>query len=376
MMGQMISIIPFFNAYARGMDKLATAAAGNVVGQATGTARAMFYKRMSVLTTMGLAYALMMQDDEDYQNLPDHVRDTNWVLPYGKELGFTPVIPVPAELAFFFKAIPERIVRYYKLYGTQEEQSALDVVGNLTSRGIDVFSSPNITPQVLRPFLENIANYSFFLGRPLESQAQQALRPFERYGTGTSDAMKAVAKGLEDAANATGIEAFAVSPIKLENAIRGIFGTAAGLGLSTADMMVNPGRTDRPLHQQLGSQLTGLSAVAKDPIGSRNLDFIYDLEKRVEQVNGTVNRLMERKPEDLDQFIKDNIGLYSVRGAVQGVMDGIRTLNKAAMAIDQDKSMSPGERRKLIDELRVDQNKLAQQGMALRKMARDIQMGL
>lgn len=376
MMGQMISIIPFFNAYARGMDKLATAAAGNVVGQATGTARSMFYKRMAVMTSMGLAYALMMQDDEDYQNLPDHVRDTNWVLPYGKELGFTPVIPVPAELAFFFKAIPERIVRYYKLYGTQEEQSALDVVGNLTSRGIDVFSSPNITPQVLRPFFENMVNYSWFLGRPLESQAQQALRPFERYGTGTSDAMKAVAKGLENTANATGIEAFAVSPIKLENAIRGIFGTAAGLGLSIADMAINPGRTDRPIHQQLGSQLTGLSAVAKDPIGSRNLDFIYDLEKRVEQVNGTVNRLMERKPEDVDQFIKDNIGLYSIRGAVQGVMDGIRTLNKASMAIDQDKSVSPEERRKLIDELRIDQNKLAQQGMALRKMARDIQMGL
>lgn len=374
-MGQMISIIPFFNAYARGMDKLATAAAGKVVGETTGTARSMFYKRMAVMTSMGLAYALMMQDDEDYQNLPDHVRDTNWVLPYGKELGFTPVIPIPAELAFFFKAIPERIVRYYKLYGTDEEQAALDVLGNLTSRGIDVFSSPNITPQVLRPFLENIANYSFFLGRPLESQAQQALRPFERYGTGTSDAMKAIAKGLEDAANATGIEAFAVSPIKLENAIRGIFGTAAGLGLSMADMMINPGRTDRPLHQQLGSQLTGLSAVTKDPIGSRNLDFIYDLEKRVEQVNGTVNRLMERKPEDAEQFIKDNIGLYSIRGAVQGVMEGIRTLNKAAMAVDQDKSVSPEERRKQIDLLRIDQNKLAQQAMMLRKMARDIQMG-
>lgn len=375
-MGQMISIIPFFNAYARGMDKLATTAAGGVVGQTTGAARSMFYKRMGVLTAMGLAYALMMQDDDDYQNLPDHVRDTNWVLPHGKELGFTPVIPIPAELAFFFKAIPERIVRYYKLHGTQEEQAAIDVLGNLTSRGIDVFSSPNITPQVLRPFLENIANYSFFLGRPLESQAQQALRPFERYGTGTSDAMKAVAKGLEDVANATGIEAFAVSPIKLENAIRGIFGTAAGLGLSMADMMVNPGRTDRPLHQQLGSQLTGLSAVTKDPIGSRNLDAIYDLEKRVEQVNGTVNRLMERKPEDVDQFIKDNIGLYAIRGSVQAVMSNIRVLNQAAMTIDRDKSLKPDERRKQIDQLRIDQNNLAQQAMMLRKMARDIQMGL
>jgi hypothetical protein len=374
-MNLLISIIPFFNAYARGMDKLATAAAGGVVGQSTGTARSMFYKRMGVLTSMGLVYALMMQDDEEYQNLPDHVRDTNWILPYGKELGFVPAIPIPAELAFFFKAIPERIVRYYKLYGTDEEQTALDVIGNMTKRGLDVFSSPNITAQTLRPFLENMVNHSFFLDRPLESQAQQALRPFERYGTGTSDAMKSLAKSMENVANATGMEAFAISPIKLENAVRGIFGTAAGLGLSMADMMINPGRTDRPLNQQLGAQLTGLSAVIKDPIGTRQLDFIYDLEKRVEQVNGTVNRLMERKPEDVEQFIKDNIGLYSIRGPVQGVMEGIRTLNKAAMAIDQDKSVSPEERRKQIDLLRVDQNKLAQQAQMLRKLARDIQMG-
>ena len=374
-MNLLISVIPFFNAYARGMDKLATAAAGGVVGQSTGTARSMFYKRMGVMTSMGLLYALLMQDDEEYQQLPDHVRDTNWILPYGKELGFVPAIPIPAELAFFFKAIPERIVRYYKMYGTEEEQTALDVVGNLAKRGVDVFSSPNITPQVLRPFVENMTNYSWFLGRPLESQAQQALRPFERYGTGTSDAMKALAKSLEDAANATGIEAFAVSPIKLENAVRGIFGTAAGLGLSMADMMINPGRTDRPLNQQLGAQLTGLSAVIKDPIGTRQLDFIYDLEKRVEQVNGTVNRLMERKPEDVDQFIKDNIGLYSIRGPVQGVMASIRALNQAAMTIDRDTSLSPEERRKRIDELRVEQNKLAQQAQMLRKMARDIQMG-
>jgi polyhydroxyalkanoate synthesis regulator phasin len=374
-MNLLISIIPFFNAYARGMDKLATAAAGGVVGQSTGTARAMFYKRMGVMTSMGLLYALLMQDDEEYQNLPDHVRDTNWILPHGKELGFVPAIPIPAELAFFFKAIPERIVRYYKLYGTEEEQTALDVVGNMTKRGIDVFSSPNITAQMIRPFLENMMNHSFFLDRPLESQAQQALRPFERYGTGTSDAMKSLAKSMEDVANATGVEAFAISPIKLENVVRGIFGTAAGLGLSMADMMINPGRTDRPLNQQLGAQLTGLSAVTKDPIGTRQLDFIYDLEKRVEQVNGTVNRLMERKPEDVDQFIKDNVGLYSIRGPVQGVMDNIRALNQAAMVIDRDTSLSPEERRKRIDELRVDQNKLAQQAQMLRKLARDIQMG-
>jgi hypothetical protein len=375
-MGQMISVIPFFNAYARGMDKLATAAAGRVVGQSTGTARSMFYQRMGVLTSMGLLYALMMQDDEEYNKLPDHVRDTNWVLPYGKGLGFTLVIPIPAELAFFFKAIPERIVRYYKYQGTEEEQAAMSVLGELAKRGIDVFSSPNVTPQVLRPFLENIVNYSFFLGRPLESQAQLQLRPFERYGTGTSDAMKAAARGLEDVANATGIETFAVSPIKLENAVRGLMGTAAGLTLSMADMMVNPNRTDRPLHQQLTPQLTGASAVMKTAVGTRYMDEIYDLEKRVEQVNGTYNRLMKTQPEKVEEYLKDNIGMYSIREPVKSIMDAIRTLNETAMTIDRDTSLSPEERRKLIDELRVEQNEIARVVFSLRKQARDIQAGL
>ena len=374
MMNQMISVIPFFNAYARGMDKLATAAAGKVVGRTTGTARSMFYSRMAVLTSMGLMYALMMQDDDEYNSLPDHVRDANWVLPFGKELGFVPVIPVPAELAFFFKAIPERVVRYYKYQGTDEERTAMELLGEMTKRGIDVFSSPNVTPQAIRPLLENIVNYSFFLGRPLESQAQLKLRPFERYGVGTSDAMKAVAERLESVANATGIDAFAVSPIKLENAVRGLLGTAAGLSLSMADMVVNPDRTDRPLHQQLMPQLTGASAVMKNPVGTKYMDEIYNLENKTEQVYGTYNRLLKgTDPEKAEEFLKDNLGMYAIRPAVQAVMGAIRTLNQTAMTIDKDKSMSPEERRKAVDELRAEQNEIARQVFLLRKQAREIQ---
>ena len=103
----LIRTIPFFNAYARSMDKLLLAAAGNPsaqrsIGATTGYARNLFYKRMGVLTAMGFGYALMMSDDEEYQNLPDYVRDRNWIIPGGKDLGFVPAIPLPAELSFFF----------------------------------------------------------------------------------------------------------------------------------------------------------------------------------------------------------------------------------------------------------------------------------
>lgn len=375
-MNTMIAIVPFFNAYARGMDKLAVAAAGKAVGQSVGQARAMFYKRMGVMTVMGLAYALMMSDDDEYNALPDHVRDTNWILPYGKDLGFTPAIPIPAELAFFFKAIPERVVRYYKLQGADEEKAAIEVVGNLLKRGVDVFSSPNVTPQLLRPFVENITNYSWFLGRPLESQGQLALDPFQRFGTGTSDTAKEAAKKLEDLYQTTGVELFRVSPIKIENAIRGIFGTTAGVALAISDAFVNPTRTDRPLHQMLAAQLTGASAVMKDPVGTRYLDEVYDLEKDVNRVNSTYNRMLEREPENADEYLRKNVGLFSIRPAVSSLMKTIKELNNEAALVDRTTEINEGERRMLINQLRAQQNEIAQQVGMLRTQARKIQQGM
>jgi hypothetical protein len=106
------------------------------------------------------------------------------------------------------------------------------------------------------------------------------------------------------------------------------------------------------------------------------MDEIYNLEKRVEQVNGTYNRLIKTQPEKVEEYLKDNIGMYSIREPVKSVMDAIRTLNETAMTIDRDTSLSPEERRKLIDELRVEQNEIARVVFSLRKQARDIQAGL
>lgn len=375
-MNTMIAIVPFFNAYARGMDKLAVAGAGKVVGQSAGQARSMFYKRMATMTAMGIVYALMMSDDDEYNALPDHVRDTNWILPYGKYLGFTPGIPVAPELAFFFKAIPERVVRYYKLQGTDEEKAAIEVVGNLLKRGVDVFSSPNVTAQLLRPFVENITNYSWFLGRPLESQGQLALDPFQRFGTGTSDTAKEAAKKLEDLYQTTGVELFRVSPIKIENAIRGILGTTAGVALAISDAFINPTRTDRPLHQMLAAQLTGASAVMKDPVGTRYLDEVYDLEKDVNRVNSTYNRMLEREPENADEYLRKNVGLFSIRPAVSSLMKTIKELNDEAALVDRTTEISGAERRTLINQLRAQQNQIAQQVGLLRTQARKIQQGM
>ena len=382
-MDMMIRIVPFFNAYARGMDKLLLAAAGNtpmqkITGTTTGSARALFHKRMMVLTAMGLTYALLMSDDEEYQKLDDNIRDRKWILPVGKafveEYGFVPGLSVPSELAFFFKAIPERVVQYYKLQGTDEERDALRLTKELLVQGVDVFASPNVTPQVLKPVLENIANYSFFMGRPLESQMQLNLRPVLRESMGTSEVAKKIAGGLDTLSMETNIEAFQISPIKIDNLLRGLFGSAAGAVISMTDAMINPTRTDRPLHQQFAAQMTGAAAFMNDGVGSRYLSDIYDLEKSVEQVYKSYNAYLEAgEKEKAEELMDKNVGLYAVRGQVQALMEQIRTVNGFARQIDKLADEDPAARRKEINDLRKFQNEIAKDVYVIRKMASDIQ---
>lgn len=382
-MDMMIRIVPFFNAYARGMDKLMLAAAGNtpmqkITGTTTGSARALFHKRMAVLATMGLIYAILMSDDEEYQKLDDNVRDRNWILPAGKDFvekyGFVPAISIPSELGFFFKSITERIVQYYKLQGTDEERDALRIVKELLVQGVDVFSSPNVTPQIIKPILENMANYSFFMGRPLESQMQLNLRPVLRESMGTSEIAKGIAGGLDKLSMETNIEAFQISPIKIDNLLRGLFGSAAGAVISMTDAMINPTRTDRPLHQQFGPQITGAAAFIKDGVGTRYTSDLYDLEKSVEQVYKSYRAYVEAgENEKAEELIDKNIGLYAIRGQVQGLMEQVRTINAFARKIDKLAEEDPEARREEINELRKLQNEIAKEVYVLRKMAFDIQ---
>lgn len=382
-MDMMIRIVPFFNAYARGMDKLMLAAAGNtpmqkITGTTTGSARALFHKRMAVLAAMGLTYALLMSDDEEYQKLDDNVRDRNWILPVGKEFveqyGFVPAISIPSELGFFFKSIPERVVQYYKLQGTDEERDALRITKELLVQGVDVFSSPNVTPQIIKPILENMANYSFFMGRPLESQMQLNLRPVLRESMGTSEIAKGIAGGLDKLSMETNIEAFQISPIKIDNLLRGLFGSTAGAVISMTDAMINPTRTDRPLHQQFGPQITGAAAFMKDGVGTRYTSDLYDLEKSVEQVYKSYRAYVEAgENEKAEELIDSNIGLYAIRGQVQGLMEQVRTINAFARKIDKLAEEDPETRREEINELRKLQNEIAKEVYVLRKMASDIQ---
>jgi hypothetical protein len=368
MMDTLIRTIPFFNAYARGMDKLLVAATnGRGVGKVTGQANAMFRSRMLKLTALGLMYALVMQNDEEYNKLDDYVRDRNWVLPFGSELGYKYVIPVPEELAFLFKAIPERVVQYYRLQGAPEERDGLRILGEIVASGGNLIATPNLAPQALRSLIENLANYSFFLGRPLESVAMQKMDKFERYTMSTSEAAKDAAAWLTEK------NLPVISPIKLDNLIRGLMGTTGAIMLEMYDSLMHPNRTDRPLNRSLSTMLTGASAYVKDPVGSRYTTVAYELKEEADVAKATYERLLKRDPQKATEYLKNNYGVFQLGPAIKNLTDKLSEMQATARWIDSNKQLPPEDRRQAIDLIRYRQQEIAREALALRAEAERLQ---
>jgi len=349
-------VIPFFNAYAQGMDVLYRAASGIDSSSAVErtAARRLFMGRVAMMSALGFAYALAMSDDEGYKNATDDVRDGNWLLPNGYKL------PSPKELGFIYKVIPERIVEYYRRSGTPEEQSALDALSGVVKAAYSAYSSPTTVPSYVRPILENMTNYSFFLQRELESASMQRLQPGQRFTSSTSE----LAKGIGEATN--------TSPIKIDNLFKGMFGMAGSTTLLATDAMLNPTRPDRPIYQMpFGSIFT------YDTVGGRAKTEFYDLRERVSQADATYKEILKHDPEKAMKFYEENAPLIAIAPQVNKSLKELSELRRLRTAIergtDDELGVDGKERRNMIDELRGYENESVGYVRELQKLVRDLE---
>lgn len=347
-------VIPFFNAYAQGMDVLYRAASG-IDGSSSGersAARRLFMSRVAIMTAFGFAYALAMSDDEGYENATDEVRDNNWLLPGGYK------IPVPKELAFVFKSIPERVVQYMQRYGTAEEQDITKALGSVVKAGLSAYGSPNAVPSFIRPVLENMTNYSFFLQRELESASMQRREPGQRFTSSTSE----LAKALGEATN--------MSPIKIDNFLRGTLGMAGSTTLLMTDAMLNPSRPDRPLYQMPFG-----SIFLYDTVGGRKKAEFYDLREKVGQADATYKDLLKTDPEKAQKFLESKEALIAAAPLINATLRDLSQMRALRTMVEQGSEemlgMSSAERRELIDEIRESENEMLSYTRELEKMLRE-----
>lgn len=279
--GVMVKTIPFFNAYVQGMDVLYRAASGidSSASVDRAAARKMFWSRAGIAIALSTVYAMgKADDDEEYNEADLRTRDGNWFIG-GQKLS------VPGELGALFKVIPERVVEYYKRKGTPEEQEAMEAVRTALSYMFEQYvGRVTPVPQAVKPLLEAWTNYSFLTGRELIGIHQKQLDPSLQTRENTSELAIAIANFARDM---VGVDK--VSPILVDNVLRGYLGSTAALTVMATDGLLNPTRIDRPLHKY-----ALLSNYMIDPIGKRRIAEFYDERDKVGKANATLNELVAK----------------------------------------------------------------------------------
>jgi hypothetical protein len=310
---------------------------------------------MGLASVMGMMYAMAMGDDEYYQQQTDEVRDRNWLLPKGFSdmLGIDQPIkfPVPPELAFGFKSIPERLVQYFResADGTQRETAkvlfdfAKDFMANYTMLP---------APAAFKPIVENWFNYSTFTGRQLITPALQNKPPWAQYYPATSEFAKAVGKELN------------YPPVLIDNFIRGYFGMAGGTISMFGDAVMNPARTDRTMEK-----LPFLSIGLLAPVGMRSADEFYDFRERVVQAVNGKSEAAKQGSEFYRRYLQENRGLLHAAPYINNYMRRIQQFRATRMAYENHPTMSASEKRDRIVQLRKQEEQVLSRFRTLRAEA-------
>lgn len=341
------TIIPFFNAQIQSMNVLFKAFSGNMPFNEKLKIREKLYQRGMMIAAMTMTYAALMQDDESYQNATPEQKYGNWFI-YVPGFDEAVRVPIPFEIGYIFKAIPEAVVNSMMNQNGGEEaakafkQIALQIIPGGSSYGV---------PQAIKPLLEAGLGKSFYTGRDLESAHEQTLEPGQRYRENTTELAKLVGKMV------------GVSPIKIDYLIQGYF-SATGLALVDALSFAIPTEAgaERATKRLSEMRLVGSLFQPKDANGIINAT--YDRLQEAAQVKATYQDMIAKgRVNEAQRYLQENLQAFAEAGLQTSFKSYMQNIGKSETAIKAS-NMSPDEKRRILDDLQ-------QQKIAFAKIVRE-----
>jgi hypothetical protein len=320
-------IVAFWNANIQGIDIM----------------RRKLYKhpgRTLLRLTMGItlpSIALWLFNNSDderkkrYNALPGWRKNFFWNI----IIEDTPIIslPKPFELGLIFGSLPERILDYIALNDPKELKTI--------AQSIKDGAMPGLIPTAALPILENLTNWSFFMERPIESETIKRLPPGQRAHQYTSTVLKKFGKATN------------LSPIKLENWIRGWTGGLGKLGLDITDPLFETDEISEVTKHwyEVTPGLRGF--VAKEPIGGAGKDIanFYDNLEKITQAEQGFKLLFKTDKEEADKFNKKTKGIKGFAASFRKTSRKLGKLRKRKSVIMESKEYTSDKKRELVDEI-------------------------
>jgi hypothetical protein len=326
------TLIPFFNASLQGLDVLYRAFKGDMVASERLRVKQKLIARLGIMAGITLAYAAMMQDDESYENANPEERYGNWFVRIpGLEEPLR--IPIPFELGLIGKALPEGIYRLMASDdSTKEVAKALQTMA-LRSIPIDI-------PTAVKPIIEWNLNRSFFTDRDLVTASMPSDPKFQ-YNLNTPEIVQLFGN-------------IGISPVKLENTIRGYTG---GLGVSMLRLL-DPvfGGEIVKAGQGLAS-VPILGGVFQPQDASGIINAAYNTANNIEGITRTYKRLEVEDPDEADKYYDENLDELSMASDAGRFKQYMGTLTKEEREIRADKTLDPKKKDEYLKEIR--QEKIA-----------------
>lgn len=346
------AIIPFFNAQIQGLDVLYRSLRGQMPFDKRLDIRNKLLTRGALLAGMSLAYAASMQDEEEYKNARPDEKYGNWFLrmPFLDEYADEPVVvrvPVPFELGYIFKSLPEALVN--TMASEEGGKEALQALKQIAINTIPGGSSmpqlggvpvPVPLPAAVKPLIEVSLGRSFFTGRDIESVQEQQLEPGARSRDSTSEVAKAVG------------ETFNISPVKMEYLIRGYTGSL-GVALMQSLNFLAPAPEGSEKALKRMSELPVVGTVFQPMDAGGIIDAAYARVNEIRQAQATYEDMLTKgRTADAQAYLErkaDELALASVAGDFRKRMGDV---TKAERAIREAPSLSAQEKRERLNELR------------------------
>ena len=338
------AMVPFFNAGVQGIDVLQRAIRGKMPYEEQLRVKQKLFVRGALMAVFTMAYAAFMQDDEAYKNATPEQRYSNWFVRIpGIAEPFK--IPIPFEAGLILKSLPEGI---YNAAFTDEKGSkiAKDLVkqlirslpGNPAEAGLPV-------PSGLKPFIETALNTSFFTGRDIVDARLEGVEKKFQYTDRTPEILKIIAPVTS---------LVGLSPVQMENLIRGFTGSM-GMGiLSTADFALKPVGEAGPVTGRV-SQLPLVGGLFQPNDAGRIITEAYDAMGEVQKRHGSYKKLIEEgRREEAADYLKENmaeIGLSSAAGQFRQRMGEMTKYERYIKGVPE-KQMSPDKKREELDKIR------------------------
>lgn len=330
------TLIPFLNAQIQGLDVLYKASRGKMPFNEKLKTREKLMAQGLVLAAGTMTYAALMQDDEAYQNADPETKYNNWFV---RVPGVDqPVrVPIPFELGYIFKALPEAV---YNTMLTDNKQAAKDAQkawANIVKQLIPGGTSYGM-PQAVKPILEAAFNYNFFGGRPIETAYEQTLLPEARFRENTSE----LAKTIGSAAG--------VSPVMLDHLVRGY---TASIGLAFVQALGYAWPDEGPEKASKRLSDTPVFGPLFQPNDAQGIvSAVYEKARKVQQIQRTYeDMLKDGNRAEAQAFVQENLKDL-VQAEVMGNFTAhMRKLTQHEAAIKAS-SLSAEEKRERLDEVR------------------------